>query len=157
MLFLSHALTALFNQGTHECVRLAEEGLFTKRGILMGFRFLGIDHVQLSMPRGQESVATAFYQDILGFTRVSKPIELNNQSGAWFETPGVALHLGVDVEFRPAAKAHPALLVQGFDDLLGSLEAHGILVSLAEPLNGARRAHIFDPFANRIELVEAAN
>ncbi len=56
---------------------------------------------------------------------------------------------------RPLKKAHPALLVHGLAELVARLEAAGVGVTFDVPLPGYDRAHIVDPFGNRIELMEA--
>jgi hypothetical protein len=63
-------------------------------------------------------------------------------------------HLGVEAEFRPARKAHPALLVTGLGDLVGHLKTAGVVVREDAPLEGYERVCIDDPFENRIELME---
>ena len=117
--------------------------------------FRAIDHVQLAMPSGGETAATGFYAGILGLSRVQKPAVLMNQSGCWFTNGIVALHLGVDPDFIPAQKAHPALVVEDFDGFLTEMDRNGVSVTHSESLNGARRLHLSDPFGNRIEVVEA--
>jgi len=37
---------------------------------------VGLDHVQLAMPAGEEDAATAFYSGLLGLRRVPKPPNL---------------------------------------------------------------------------------
>lgn len=78
----------------------------------MGVR--GIDHVQLAMPPGREDDAIEFYDGLLAISQVAKPAHLAERGGCWFERGELKIHLGVDAAFRPARKAHPALLV---DDL----------------------------------------
>ena len=114
----------------------------------------GLDHVQLAMPPGGEDRAADFYQGLLGLPRVPKPPHLQRRGGCWFESATVKIHLGVDPTFRPARKAHPALLVAGLGPLLDRLRAAGVPVSDDEPLTGYDRAYIDDPFGNRIELME---
>jgi catechol 2,3-dioxygenase-like lactoylglutathione lyase family enzyme len=113
-----------------------------------------IDHVQLAMPRGQETAATAFYEGLLGIPRVAKPPHLEARGGCWFERDDLKVHLGVEDEFRPARKAHPALLVDDLPDLVGTLRAAGVAIRDDEPLEGYDRAYVDDPFGNRIELLE---
>jgi catechol 2,3-dioxygenase-like lactoylglutathione lyase family enzyme len=113
-----------------------------------------IDHVQLAMPPGGEDVARAFYQGVLGLREVAKPAALAVRGGCWFESAAVHLHLGVEADFRPARKAHVALLVTGLAGLLDACRAHGLEIAVAEPLEGYDRAHVFDPFGNRLELLE---
>jgi catechol 2,3-dioxygenase-like lactoylglutathione lyase family enzyme len=122
----------------------------------MGMPFLihGLDHVQLAMPSGEEDAARAFYAEILGLTEVPKPANLAKRGGVWFEGGSLRLHLGVEREFAPARKAHPALLVRNLPALRAHLEAAGVPVVTDEPLEGYDRIHVADPFGNRIELLE---
>ena len=115
---------------------------------------VAIDHVQLAMPEGGEASAQEFYEGLLGLSRVPKPPHLEQRGGCWFENENVKVHLGVDVEFRPARKAHPALVVQGLDRLVERLRAAGVAVHDGEPLGGSLRVYVDDPFGNRIELLE---
>lgn len=115
---------------------------------------VGIDHVQLAMPAGEESRARRFYADLLGVPEVPKPAHLAVRGGAWFEKGSVKIHLGVDPVFRPAQKAHPGLLVTGLTDLLAALRAAGHDVTEGEPLDGYAHAYVNDPFGNRLELLE---
>ena len=116
----------------------------------------GIDHVQLAMPAGGEQLARRFYGELLGLAEIPKPLNLAARGGAWFQCGSLQLHLGVESEFRPAKKAHPALLVSDLANLLKSLTAAGFEVSYdTEPVHGFDRAFTSDPFGNRIELLGA--
>ena len=75
---------------------------------------LGLDHIQLAMPAGREEEARAFYAGLLGLAEVAKPSHLAERGGCWFESGTAKVHLGVEVEFAPARKAHPAFVI---DDL----------------------------------------
>ena len=118
------------------------------------FRVHGLDHVQLAMPAGQEALAREFYVGILGLAEVPKPANLAKRGGAWFESGTLRVHLGVESEFRPAKKAHPAFLVQRLDAITQHLQQAGVAVVSDEPLEGYHRIYISDPFGNRIELLE---
>jgi catechol 2,3-dioxygenase-like lactoylglutathione lyase family enzyme len=113
-----------------------------------------IDHVQLAMPVGEEASAAAFYEGVLGIPQVPKPPHLAARGGCWFEQPGLKIHLGVEADFRPARKAHPALLVSGLAELVDRLLVAGVVVASDEPLEGYDRVYVDDPFGNRIELME---
>ena len=114
----------------------------------------GLDHVQLAMPQGEEAQAAAFYEVVLGIPRVAKPDALAKRGGCWFESASVKIHLGVDPDFRPARKAHPALLVDRLGDLVSRLRHSGVVVHPGEPLNGYEHVYVDDPFGNRLELME---
>ena len=120
----------------------------------MTFEIVAIDHVQLAMPVGGEAVAERFYCGLLGFKRVPKPPKLAARGGCWFKRGPVQLHLGAEADFRAAKKAHPALVVRGLEELLATLRAAGHTVRDDDEIPGVRRAHVDDPFGNRIELID---
>jgi diguanylate cyclase (GGDEF)-like protein/PAS domain S-box-containing protein len=109
------------------------------------------------MPGGEEAerAAERFYVGVLGLERVSKPPDLAVRGGCWFEGPSVRLHLGVDAEFRPATKAHPAISVDDLDVACQRIVAAGGEVRSADGLPGVARIHTDDPFGNRVELIQA--
>jgi catechol 2,3-dioxygenase-like lactoylglutathione lyase family enzyme len=121
----------------------------------MGFTVVGLDHVQLAMPPGQESEAEAFYAGFLGFVRIPKPEPMASRGGCWFASGPVALHLGVEADFRPARKAHPALVVRDLAELAIAAEAAGIAVRPNPDQPAGAGCYIDDPFGNRIELIDA--
>jgi catechol 2,3-dioxygenase-like lactoylglutathione lyase family enzyme len=115
---------------------------------------VGLDHVQLAMPAGQESSARAFYSGVLGLIEESKPANLVSRGGIWFRGGALRLHLGVDPDFHAARKAHPAILVRGLSELAARCSDAGFPPMTDEPLEGFDRVYVFDPFGNRIELLE---
>jgi len=118
-------------------------------------KILSIEHVQLAIPAGAEDAARTFYINILGFIEIPKPPQLSQRGGLWLRSGNVQLHLGVDHEFHPARKAHPALLVMDLESALEKVQVAGYEWDLSQPpLDGFNRAHIYDPFGNRIELME---
>ena len=115
-----------------------------------------LDHVQLAMPGGGEPEAVAFYEGLLGIPHVPKPTHLAARGGCWFEdgppeARTLRIHLGVEADFRPARKAHPALVVDDLAAVSASLRAAGCTVTAGEPAD--EQAYVDDPFGNRIELV----
>jgi hypothetical protein len=115
--------------------------------------FTAIDHVQLAMPAGGEVAARRFYRDLLGMAEISKPAELAKRGGCWFESGEVRIHLGVENDFRPAQKAHPALRCHDYASLVVRLREASLTVVEADDTPEVRRSHIHDPFGNRIELI----
>lgn len=115
---------------------------------------VGLDHVQLAMPARGEEAARAFYCGVLGLAERAKPAHLAARGGCWFSGSGVELHLGVEEPFRPAAKAHPALLVDDLDAMCARLAASGAPFEEGAPLEGYARGDTKDPFGNRIELMQ---
>lgn len=120
----------------------------------MKFLLTGLDHVQLAMPAGQEERAEDFYSGLLGLTRLPKPEPLAARGGCWFSNTRVVVHLGVEADFRPAEKAHPAIRVQALEDLARLLEAAEIVVRWSDELPETRRFYVDDPFGNRLEFVD---
>ena len=121
---------------------------------MTGWSLVGVHHVQLAMPPEQEETAERFYAGALGMERVPKPDHLAGRGGCWFRGAGLEVHLGVEEGFRPSAKAHPALRVQGLAALRRSLREAGADVSDDTQLEGHDRCYVRDPFGNRLELIE---
>lgn len=113
-----------------------------------------IDHVQLAMPAGGELRARAFYSGILGLSEIPKPPVLAARGGAWFASGSVQVHLGVEADFRPARKAHPAFRVRGLGSLVERFRAAGLDVTPDADLPGYSRFYLSDPFGNRLEFLE---
>lgn len=120
----------------------------------MGLEFL--HHVLLAMPAGGEARAREFYQDLLGIPEVQKPGESARRGGCWFERGSLRVHLGVEADFRPARKAHPAFVVSDLKALTARLQAAGYECRGDFEFAGFARIFVFDPFGNRIELLEPA-
>jgi catechol 2,3-dioxygenase-like lactoylglutathione lyase family enzyme len=115
---------------------------------------LSIEHIQIAIPIGSEDRARAFYAGILGFVEVEKPAIMAKRNSIWFRAGSVSLHLGLEPDFHPAKRAHPALVVDGMDQVLTACQSANITVKPDVSFNGFRRVHIFDPFGNRLELME---
>jgi len=118
-----------------------------------------IHHVQVACPAGSEDRLRAFYAGVLGWLELVKPPLLATRGGCWFRVPGRGgpdgeLHYGVEEDFRPARKAHPAFVVD-VDAVAAGLEAAGSPVRWADPaeLPGRRRFHAQDPVGNRLEFL----
>jgi len=110
--------------------------------------------VQLACPARSEDASRAFYSGVLGLAEIAKPPVLARRGGCWFRGYGIELHLGVEAEFRPARKAHPALLVTGIDDWASRLQAAGYPASFDDEFPGMRRFYSNDPHGNRLEFLE---
>jgi catechol 2,3-dioxygenase-like lactoylglutathione lyase family enzyme len=122
--------------------------------IMVNAPFTTVDHVQLAMPAGKEDKARAFYRDFLGMTELPKPPELAKRGGCWFASGEVQIHLGVEKDFRPAKKAHPALVCRDYEALTARLREVGVEVTADDKNPGMTRGYIHDPFGNRIELIQ---
>ena len=114
-----------------------------------------LDHVQVSSPPGSDDAMRAFYVGVLGMVEEPKPPKLAARGGCWFRSGDAVIHTGVEADFRPARKAHPALLVDDLDALVSALEAAGAPVRWDDGIPGVRRLHTDDPVGNRLELILA--
>lgn len=127
-----------------------------KRVINMSFSFEGIDHIQLAAPAGAEEAARAFFTGILGWKELPKPDKLRIRGGVWFQCGVHQVHLSIQKDFAPAAKAHPAFLVRDLKALRSHLlsnDVHVIDDEMREE-EGILRFYVQDPFGNRLEFME---
>jgi catechol 2,3-dioxygenase-like lactoylglutathione lyase family enzyme len=113
-----------------------------------------LHHVRLAMPPGQEDKARAFYCGILGLRELPKPEQLAQRGGVWFSSGSAEVHLGVEPDFRPATKAHPAFVVDDLTNVIARCIEGGHPVTQDAPLKGFDRVYVADPFGNRIEMLE---
>ena len=65
--------------------------------------------------------------------------------------------MGVEDDFRPAAKAHPGILVDDLDRLVEPLRTAGQDVSWDGDFPGYRRVYAHDPCGNRLEFLAASS
>ena len=117
-------------------------------------RIVSLDHIQLAMPPGREADARAFYGAVLGIPEREKPAHLAKRGGCWFERGTLKVHVGVEVDFHPARKAHPAFIVEDLPALTAALVRAGYRPWNDEQLEGYNRIYVDDPFGNRLELME---
>ena len=117
-------------------------------------KVLALDHLQVAMPRGEESAARAFYGDLLGLPELPKPAAQARRGGVWFQCGTQQLHLGVEDDFRAAKKAHPAFVVDDLVQIGQRLTDAGFSVGEIEALGEATRLFTEDPFGNRVELLQ---
>jgi catechol 2,3-dioxygenase-like lactoylglutathione lyase family enzyme len=119
----------------------------------MKINFQRLDHVQLCIPPGAEDRAREFYGGLLGLSEIEKPEPLRARSGLWFEIAGIQLHIGVESD-QGKSKRHPAFEVENVEGVRAYLERNGVRTRDEIPLAGTKRFSLFDPFDNRIELIE---
>jgi catechol 2,3-dioxygenase-like lactoylglutathione lyase family enzyme len=113
--------------------------------------FKRIDHVQLSIPKGMEDEARAFYTDILGLMEIPKPASLMPNGGLWYLMANIELHLGIEPEI--ITRRHPAFEIADVAAARALLQDKVKIVE--EPyIPGRTRFTFIDPFGNKIELLQ---
>ena len=112
-----------------------------------------VDQIQLAMPSGVEDEMRAFYCDLLGMAEVAKPPSLLGAGGFWAQAGSMQVHFGVDPQFTPARKAHPAFIVDDLGGLTSRLDRARLPFQWDARLPGVRRLFLHDPVGNRIELI----
>ena len=117
-------------------------------------RILRLHHAQITVPKGQELAARAFYCGVLGLSEMEKPASLQGRGGLWLALGDIQIHIGTEDGIdRPATKAHLAYEV---DDLAGwrqRLQAAGATILESIPIPGYERFEFRDPFGNRVEFI----
>ncbi len=113
-----------------------------------------LDHLQIAIAAGREEESRRFYRDVLGLPEVPVPAEVAHLATAWFACGNLQVHLGVDPDFRPSKKGHPAFLVADLAPMARRLERAGVPITAAPPLGNFKRCFVSDPCGNRLELIE---
>lgn len=119
----------------------------------MNINFIRLNHIQLCIPKGEEAAAMRFYCDLLELEEIAKPEDLKANGGFWVRIADIELHIGTE-EIQCQSKRHPAFEVTGLEEIKEFLREKGVRVKEYNPLPEFNRFSFFDPFNNRIELME---
>lgn len=114
---------------------------------------VGLDHIQLAHPAGAEDQMRAFYCDALGMIEVEKPKPLQGRGGFWAHAYDLYVHFGVDPNYHPATKVHPAFVVIDLAELAARLADMGCKITWDTALPDVKRFFTHDLVGNRIELI----
>jgi catechol 2,3-dioxygenase-like lactoylglutathione lyase family enzyme len=115
-----------------------------------------LHHVMVTIPKGAEDEARAFYCGVLGLREIPKPASLVGRGGFWLEGGAVQIHVGTEDGIdRLATKAHFAYEVDDVQAWKDRLAALGIAPTDSVPIPGFERFEFRDPFGNRVELIQA--
>ena len=113
-----------------------------------------LSHINVTMPKGGEEMARAFYGGLLGLRELPKPEPLRVRGGVWFDAGGIDVHISVE-EGRSGEDAyrHFGLECADVEGIRARVEAAGIATEDGRPAPW-RRFFVRDPFGNRIEVHE---
>lgn len=116
----------------------------------------GLHHAQITIPRGHEDQARTFYCGVLGFEEFDKPESLAGRGGFWMKAGVFDVHVGVEDGFdRSKTKAHLAYAVTDLVHWRDVLTKAGVEILEGVPIPGFDRFEFRDPFANRVEMIQA--
>lgn len=120
----------------------------------MKINILRLNHVQICIPFGAEERAREFYGGLLGLEEIEKPEVLKKNGGLWYRMGDIQLHVGVEDMGEGASKRHPAFEVEGIKEVRAYFERSGVRVKDEPSVPGFERFSFYDPFGNRVELLE---
>src|ERR1700691_3752596 len=96
-----------------------------------------LSHINVTMPKGGEDTARAFYAGLLGLREIPKPEPLRARGGVWVDAGGLDIHVSVEEQrggpdalrhfgLECAEQAGPAPNMNTVDGLRARLKAAGI-------------------------------
>ncbi len=123
----------------------------------MSLGIVGIDHIQIAVPKALEEECLSFYRTVLALPEVEKPAPLKARGGAWFQvSPTTQMHVGIDPETSPKSKRHICFLVGDLAAAKASVQSHRVTIEEESAAEGLTRFFIRDPAGNRIEIGQRA-
>ncbi len=118
----------------------------------MMINFKTIDHIHICCPPERLTEAYQFYSEVLGLKEVYRP-DVFGAPGYWFNIAGIELHIGIEDQ-SPRTIRHSAFEITNLDVARAWLESRGVEVNDEPLIERRRRFMFFDPFGNRMELLE---
>ena len=113
-----------------------------------------LSHINVTMPKGSEDIARAFYTGLLGLREIPKPEPLRARGGVWFDAGGLDIHVSVAASCIGAdAQRHFGLECADLDGVRLKLKAARVETNDGRPALW-KRFFVHDPFGNRIEIHE---
>jgi predicted enzyme related to lactoylglutathione lyase len=111
-------------------------------------------HANLAVPADGTAAESDFLVSVLGYRRLEAPKEMAKFNVNWFEADdGSQIHLSVDADHVPAAKAHVAIVLgDELDAVARRLTAKGIDNEHFDTPDGNHVVLCRDPAGNRWEL-----
>ena len=118
----------------------------------MALGIVGIDHVQIAVPRALEAECLKFYREVFAFPELEKPAELKARGGAWFQVGALQMHIGVDPDASPKSKRHICFLTGDLAAAKAAVVRAGVAIEEESVAEGLSRFFVRDPAGNRIEI-----
>ena len=116
---------------------------------------LAIHHAQITIPKGSEDAARAFYCRLLDLSEIPKPEALAGRGGFWLEVGDRQVHVGTeDLVEQRNTKAHVAYLVDDIDHWRSTLASNDVDIIDGIAIPGYQRFEFRDPFGNRVEFLQ---
>lgn len=120
----------------------------------MSLSIVSLHHIQLCVPHEEEEMAREFYLEKLKFEEIKKPAPLLKNGGFWCKAANLELHIGLEKMDHANSKRHPAFQVEDLMAARSMLEKNHIRIQEETAIPGLIRFSFFDPFGNRIELLQ---
>lgn len=119
---------------------------------------IGVHHIQMTIPKGEEAAGRHFYCEVLGLKEIKKPDSLKGRGGFWLQAGNRSVHIGTEDGFdRLETKAHIAYQVDDLGYWRQRLIENGTEMFEAVPIPGFDRFEFRDPFGNRVEMIQEMN
>ena len=114
---------------------------------------IGVNHVQVNVPRESLAAARDFYIGFLGMKEISRPGSFSSP-GIWMHAGTFEMHIGVEEGVnRSATRAHVAYEVSDLAECRQKVAAAGYAMKEQPLIPGYDRFQFRDPFGNNIEII----
>lgn len=117
---------------------------------MSGFQVTHIDHVSVIITDVERS--RRFYRDILGLKEMAKPKTFGFVA-LWFDLGAQQLHLLLKEKADSKSARHFALSVADVPAARVYFQERGVPIEETTVIPGADRFFVYDPDANRIEVI----
>lgn len=115
----------------------------------------GVDHAQITIPKGADEEAKSFYCAFLGLKEIEKPDNRKKNGGFWLQVGETQVHIGTEDGFdRTKTKAHVAYRVDNLESWKTKFQQKSIEIFDSPPFPNAKAFEFRDPFGNRVELIQ---
>lgn len=117
----------------------------------------GLDHMQITAPKGSADQVRHFFVEVLQCQEVEKPNSMSHFDALWFDIGYQIIHVGLDEKFFPEKRGHPAFEVKDLQALMNQFDAYGLDYQEDKNMPGARRFYTYEFFGHRMEFLEWLN